>query len=42
MGKAQSNLYLKHLYLSVRPLDGVEIQYGGLNIRQDESTDITG
>jgi hypothetical protein len=42
IGKAQSNLYLKHLYLSVRPLDGVEIQYGGLNIWHDESTDITG
>jgi hypothetical protein len=42
MGRAQSNLYLKHLYLSARPLDGVEIQYGGLNIWHDESTDITG
>jgi hypothetical protein len=41
-GRAQSNLYLKHLYLSARPLDGVEIQYGGLNIWHDESTDITG
>jgi hypothetical protein len=35
-------VYLKHLYLSARPLDGVEIQYGGLNIWHDESTDITG
>jgi hypothetical protein len=42
IGRAQSNVYLKHLYLSVRPLDGVEIQYGGLNIWHDESTDITG
>jgi len=41
-GRAQSNVYLKHLYLSVRPLDGVEIQYGGLNIWHDESTEITG
>jgi hypothetical protein len=41
-GRAQSNVYLKHLYLSARPLDGVEIQYGGLNIWHDESTDITG
>ena len=41
-GKAQSNLYLKHLYLSARPLEGVELQYGGLNIWHDESTDITG
>lgn len=42
IGTAQSNLYLKHLYLSARPLDGVEFQYGGLNIWHDESTDITG
>jgi hypothetical protein len=42
MGTAQSNLYLKHLYLSVLPLEGVELQYGGLNIWHDESTDITG
>lgn len=41
-GRAQSNLYLKHLYLSARPLEGVEVQYGGLNIWHDESTDITG
>jgi hypothetical protein len=41
-GRARSNLYLKHLYVSARPLDGVEIQYGGLNIWHDESTDITG
>ena len=41
-GRAQSNLYLKHLYLSARPLEGVELQYGGLNIWHDESTDITG
>ena len=42
IGRAQSNLYLKHLYLSVRPVNGVEFQYGGLNIWHDESTDITG
>ena len=42
MGRAQSNVYFKHLYLSARPLNGVEIQYGGLNIWHDESTDITG
>jgi len=40
--RAQSNLYLKHLYLSARPLEGIEVQYGGLNIWHDESTDITG
>jgi hypothetical protein len=42
MGKAQSNLYLKHLYLSAVPLDGVEVQYGSLDIWHDQSTDITG
>ena len=42
MGKAQSNLYLKHLYLSSLPLDGVEVQYGSLDTWHDESTDITG
>src|SRR5215813_12219250 len=42
VGEAQSNLYLKHLYLSALPLDGVEVQYGSLDIWHDESTDITG
>jgi hypothetical protein len=42
LARAQSNLYLKHLYLDALPLDGVELQYGGLNIWHDESTDITG
>jgi hypothetical protein len=41
-GPAQSAVYLKHLYLSAAPLKGIEIQYGGLNIWHDESTDITG
>jgi len=35
---AQSNLYLKHLYLSVRPFEGVEAQYGALDVWHDEST----
>src|SRR5215467_8121673 len=42
LGKAQSNSYLKHLYLNALPLDGVEVQYGSLDIWHDESTDITG
>jgi hypothetical protein len=42
MGEAQSNLYLKHLYLSALPLDRVEVQYGSLDVLDDESTDITG
>jgi hypothetical protein len=42
VGKARSNLYLKHLYFSAVPVDGIEVQYGGLDIWHDESTDITG
>jgi len=42
IGRAQSNLDLKHLYLDALPLDRVELQYGGLNIWHDESTEITG
>src|SRR5215470_5132167 len=42
IAEAQSNLYLKHLYFNALPLDGVEVQYGGLDIWHDESTDITG
>src|SRR5215471_1797447 len=41
-GQAQGAVYLKHLYLSAAPVNGIEIQYGGLNIWHDESTDITG
>ena len=41
-GKARSNLYVKHLYLRALPVHGVEVQYGGLDIWHDESTDITG
>jgi hypothetical protein len=39
---AQSNLYLKHLYLSARPFKGIEAQYGALDVWHDQSTDITG
>lgn len=42
IGKAQSNLYLKHLYLSALPFKGMELEYGSLDIWHDESTDITG
>jgi len=37
-GQAQGAVYLKHLYLSAAPVNGIEIQYGGLNIWHDEST----
>lgn len=42
VGKPRSNLFLKHLYLSALPIRGVEVQYGGLDVWHDESTDITG
>jgi hypothetical protein len=42
LAPGQSNLYLKHLYLNARPLEGIEVQYGSLDIWHDESTDITG
>jgi len=31
--KGQSNLFLKQLFFSIRPVSGVEIQYGGLYFR---------
>jgi hypothetical protein len=40
-GRAQTNLFLKQLYLAARPVQGVELSYGGLDIARDESTDIT-
>ena len=42
LAPAQSNLYLKHLYLYARPLEGIAVQYGSLDVWHDESTDITG
>jgi hypothetical protein len=40
-GNATTNHYLKQLYVSARPLDGVEIQYGGLGLLRGESSEIT-
>jgi hypothetical protein len=40
-GNATTNHYLKHLYVSARPLAGVEIQYGGLGLLRGESSEIT-
>jgi len=40
-GKATTNLYLKHLYISAQPLAGVEIQCGGLGLLRGESSEIT-
>jgi hypothetical protein len=39
--RAVSNLYLKELYLSVKPTRGVELQYGSLDFRHGEATEVT-
>jgi hypothetical protein len=40
-GRAQSNLYLKQLYVSARIFRGVEVQYGGLEFARGQSSEIT-
>lgn len=40
-GKARTNLYLKQLYFSAKPIHGVELQYGSLYFLHGESTEIT-
>src|SRR5262249_9506787 len=40
-GKGQSNLFLKQLFFSARPIAGVEIQYGGLYFDRGQSTEVT-
>ncbi len=40
-GKGQSNLFLKQLFFSARPVSGVEIQYGGLYFDRGQSTEVT-
>jgi hypothetical protein len=40
-GRAVSNLYLKQLYFSAKPVPGVELQYGGLYLLHGEATEIT-
>ncbi|MCI0389532.1 MAG: hypothetical protein MOB07_12315 [Acidobacteria bacterium] len=39
--RATSNLYLKELYLSVKPARGVELQYGSLYLLHGEATEVT-
>jgi hypothetical protein len=36
------NLYLKHLFLSVQPVKGVEVQYGGIPLARGETTELIG
>ncbi|MCC6825214.1 MAG: hypothetical protein IT172_05655 [Acidobacteria bacterium] len=38
---AQTNLYLKQLYLSARPIDSVEFQVGGIIANNGENSEIT-
>ena len=40
-GSAITNLYLKQLYLSAKPVRGLEVQFGGLYFNRGESTEIT-
>src|ERR1051326_6613097 len=40
-GYAQSNLFLKQLFVGVKPAAGVEIQYGGIEFARGESSEIT-
>ncbi len=40
-GRSTSNLYLKQLYLSAKPVRGVELQYGSLYFLRGEATEIT-
>jgi hypothetical protein len=40
-GRLVTNLYLKQLYVSASPIEGIEVQYGGFGFVRGESTDIT-
>lgn len=40
-GAPFTNLYLKQLYFSAKPVNGVEFQYGGLYLQRGENTEIT-
>lgn len=40
-GRTFTNLYLKQLYLSAKPINGVEVQFGGLYFHRGASTEIT-
>ena len=41
-GDLQSNLYVKQLYFSAKPITGVEIQYGGIGVNNGVNTETTG
>ena len=41
-GKTFTNLYLKQLYFSAKPVKEVEVQFGGTGMNNGENTEITG
>lgn len=41
-GDGVTNLYLKQLYFSAKPVKEIEIQYGGIGATNGENTEITG
>ena len=41
-GDAQTNLYLKQLYFAAKPVDGLEIQVGGIGFNNGVATEVTG
>lgn len=40
-GHGATNLYLKQLYFAARPIEGFEVQAGGLYLTRGESTEVT-
>lgn len=40
-GAPRTNLYVKQFYFTAKPVEGVELQYGGLGINRGVSTEIT-
>jgi hypothetical protein len=40
-GKATARVYLKHLFLSAKPVEGLELQYGGFDVLRGQGTEIT-
>lgn len=41
-GDVQTNLYLKQLYFSAKPVKEIEVQFGGIGATNGENTEITG
>lgn len=41
LGDSTNRVFVKQLYLTAKPIDGLELQYGGLPILRGESSEIT-